>query len=54
MRRPPAQKLRRLFRALTEAGSELFFEDRKLYDITAVAARDKCPQRNSTAGHPQC
>ncbi|STT04337.1 transcriptional regulator TetR family [Klebsiella pneumoniae] len=35
-----SEKLRRLFRALTEAGSELFFEDRKLYDIAAVAARD--------------
>ncbi len=34
-----SEKLRRLFRALTEAGSELFFEDRKLYDIAAVAAR---------------
>jgi len=38
-----SQKLRRLFRALTEAGSDLFFHDRKLYDIAAVAARDKWP-----------
>jgi len=38
-----AEKLRRLFRALTEAGSDLFFHDRKLYDIAAVAARDKWP-----------
>ncbi|POP41261.1 TetR family transcriptional regulator [Superficieibacter electus] len=38
-----SEKLRRLFRALTEAGSELFFHDRKLYDIAAVAARDKWP-----------
>ncbi|MBS0968603.1 TetR/AcrR family transcriptional regulator (plasmid) [Chimaeribacter arupi] len=37
------EKLRRLFRALTEAGSDLFFHDRKLYDIAAVAARDKWP-----------
>lgn len=36
-------KLRRLFRALTEAGSDLFFHDRKLYDIAAVAARDNWP-----------
>ncbi|MEJ4043692.1 TetR/AcrR family transcriptional regulator [Erwinia sp. SLM-02] len=38
-----AEKMRRLFRALTEAGSDLFFHDRKLYDIAAVAARDKWP-----------
>ena len=38
-----SEKLRRLFRALTEAGSELFFHDRKLYDIAAVASRDKWP-----------
>lgn len=38
-----SDKLRRLFKALTEAGSELFFHDRKLYDIAAVAARDKWP-----------
>ncbi|WP_413740279.1 TetR/AcrR family transcriptional regulator [Sodalis sp. RH14] len=38
-----SEKLRRLFRALTEAGSDLFFHDRKLYDIAAVAAQDKWP-----------
>ena len=38
-----SEKLRRLVRALTEAGSELFFHDRKLYDIAAVASRDKWP-----------
>ncbi len=38
-----SEKLRRLFRALTEAGSDLFFHDRKLYDIAAVAGRDKWP-----------
>ena len=43
----------RLFRALTEAGSELFFEDRKLYDIAAVAARDKWPSTEQYAGHLQ-
>jgi len=30
-------------KALTESGSDLFFHDRKLYDIAAVAARDKWP-----------
>ncbi|WP_324726353.1 TetR/AcrR family transcriptional regulator [Klebsiella sp. ZJOU C1] len=38
-----SEKLRLLFKALTEAGSDLFFHDRKLYDIAAVAARDKWP-----------
>ncbi|MDD9653976.1 TetR/AcrR family transcriptional regulator [Klebsiella pasteurii] len=38
-----SEKLRRLFRALSEAGSELFFHDRKLYDIAAVASREKWP-----------
>ncbi|ASN84934.1 hypothetical protein MFFDBJGM_01459 [Pectobacterium versatile] len=38
-----SEKLRRLFRALTEAGSDLFFHDRKLYDIAAVASRDRWP-----------
>ena len=38
-----SEKLRRLFKSLTEAGSELFFHDRKLYDIAAVAARDQWP-----------
>lgn len=35
------EKLRRLFRAAAEAGSDLFFHDRKLYDIAAVASRDQ-------------
>ena len=39
----PSEKLRRLFRALVEAGSQLFFHERKLYDIAAVAARDDWP-----------
>lgn len=38
-----SEKLRRLFKSLTEAGSELFFHDRKLYDIAAVASREKWP-----------
>lgn len=38
-----SEKLRRLFRALAEAGSDLFFHDRKLYDIAAVASRDQWP-----------
>ncbi|UXZ98199.1 TetR/AcrR family transcriptional regulator [Pseudomonas phytophila] len=38
-----SEKLRRLFRSLVEAGSDLFFHDRKLYDIASVAARDQWP-----------
>ena len=45
-----SEKLRRLFRALTEAGSDLFFHDRKLYDIAAVASRDRWP---SAAAHEE-
>lgn len=44
----PSDKLSRLFKALVEAGAELFFHDRKLYDIAAVAARDHWP---SAAAH---
>lgn len=36
-----SEKLERLFRALAEAGSDLFFHDRKLYDIAAIAAREQ-------------
>ncbi|MBN3216281.1 TetR/AcrR family transcriptional regulator [Pectobacterium polaris] len=45
-----SEKLRRLFRSLTEAGSDLFFHDRKLYDIAAVASRDRWP---SAAAHEE-
>lgn len=45
-----SEKLRRLFRALTEAGSDLFFHDRRLYDIAAVASRDNWP---SAAAHQE-
>lgn len=36
-----SEKLRRLFRAIAEGGADLFFHDRKLYDIAAVASRDQ-------------
>ncbi|MCI8211214.1 AcrR family transcriptional regulator [Pseudomonas sp. S25] len=45
-----SEKLRRLFRSLVEAGSDLFFHDRKLYDIASVAARDQWP---SAAAHDE-
>ncbi|WP_223552732.1 TetR/AcrR family transcriptional regulator [Pseudomonas sp. BF-R-01] len=38
-----SEKLRALFRGLAGASSDLFFHDRKLYDIAAVAARDQWP-----------
>ncbi|WP_409277038.1 TetR/AcrR family transcriptional regulator [Pseudomonas defluvii] len=38
-----SEKLRRLFRSISDAGSDLFFHDRKLYDIAAVASRDQWP-----------
>jgi len=38
-----SEKMRQVLKALTQAGSDLFFHDRKLYDIAAVAARDKWP-----------
>ncbi|PWW10658.1 TetR/AcrR family transcriptional regulator [Mangrovibacter plantisponsor] len=45
-----SEKIRRLFRTLSESGSDLFFHDRKLYDIAAVAARDNWP---SAQAHEQ-
>lgn len=36
-------KFRRLFRTITEQSAELFFEDRKLYDIAAVSAGECWP-----------
>ncbi|MDF5891778.1 Transcriptional regulator, TetR family [Pseudomonas syringae pv. apii] len=45
-----SERLRRLFRSLAEAGSDLFFHDRKLYDIAAVAGRDQWP---SAAAHDE-
>lgn len=38
-----SEQLRRLFRTLSATGTELFFHERKLYDIAAVASRDHWP-----------
>lgn len=38
-----SDRFRRMFRAFIDAGTELFFEDRKLYDIAATASRDTWP-----------
>jgi AcrR family transcriptional regulator len=37
----PAEKLRRLFRSITEASLRLFSHDRKLYEIAASAATER-------------
>ncbi len=37
----PPEKLRRMFKALTEASLRLFFQDRKLYEIAASAATER-------------
>lgn len=36
-----SEKLRRMFKTAVEASSQLFFEDRKLYDIAASAASEE-------------
>ncbi|WP_459568802.1 TetR/AcrR family transcriptional regulator [Cupriavidus sp. 8B] len=36
----PPEKLRRMFKTLTEASLRLFFQDRKLYEIAASAATE--------------
>ncbi|HBV40864.1 MAG TPA: TetR family transcriptional regulator [Erwinia sp.] len=35
------EKVRRLFQSLTLAGGELFFRERRLFDIAAVASRER-------------
>lgn len=40
-------KYRRLFRAIVEQSTELFFEDRKLYDIAAVSSAEKWASSNA-------
>ena len=39
----PPEKLRRMFKALTEASLRLFFQDRKLYEIATSAATERWP-----------
>ncbi len=38
-----SERFRRMFRAFVTAGSALFFEDRKLYDIVSTAASEPWP-----------
>ncbi|RZI83445.1 MAG: TetR/AcrR family transcriptional regulator [Pseudomonas sp.] len=46
-----SEQIRRLFRAIAEAGSDLFFHERKLYDIAAVASRDQWPSVQAHEAH---
>ncbi|RRS01117.1 TetR/AcrR family transcriptional regulator [Aquabacterium soli] len=39
----PPEKLRAMFRAMTEAGMALFYDDRNLYEIAATSATEKWP-----------
>ncbi len=39
----PTEKFRRMFKALVATGSDLFFNDRKLYDIAAHSAGERWP-----------
>ncbi|WP_414499872.1 MULTISPECIES: TetR/AcrR family transcriptional regulator [unclassified Zymobacter] len=38
-----SERLRRMFKALVAAGTDLFFHDRKLYDIAATSASESWP-----------
>jgi AcrR family transcriptional regulator len=38
-----AERFRRMFKAFVDAGTELFFQERKLYDIAATAASEPWP-----------
>ncbi len=46
-----SDRLRRLFRALTDAGSDLFFKERKLYDIAAASAGESWPSVRTYEAH---
>ncbi|HUD40974.1 MAG TPA: TetR/AcrR family transcriptional regulator [Dokdonella sp.] len=46
-----SEQLRRLFKTLVESGSELFFDDRKLYDIATTSASEAWPSARDYEGH---
>ena len=48
-----SDRIRRMFRALVDASATLFSKDRKLYDIAAVAARDRWPVVSAYEEHLQ-
>ena len=45
------ERLRRMFKALVEAGSELFFRDRKLWDIATTSATEMWPSARAYDEH---
>jgi len=45
------ERLRRMFKALVEAGSELFFRDRKLWDIATTSATEMWPSARAYDHH---
>ncbi|WP_111641815.1 TetR/AcrR family transcriptional regulator [Marinimicrobium alkaliphilum] len=45
----PTEKFRRMFKALVATGSDLFFNDRKLYDIAAHSAGEGWPSARAYA-----
>jgi AcrR family transcriptional regulator len=46
-----SERLRQTFRALVDAGSNLFFHERKLYDIAAAAASGPWPSVRAYEAH---
>ncbi|KMM74354.1 AcrR family transcriptional regulator [Xanthomonas sp. NCPPB 1128] len=46
-----AERLRRMFKALAEAGSHLFFQERKLYDLAATSASESWPAVGAYEAH---
>lgn len=45
------ERLRRIFRVLVEAGTQLFFDDRKLYDIARTSASELWPSARAYEAH---
>jgi AcrR family transcriptional regulator len=45
------EQVRRMFKTLVEAGSELFFNDRKLWDIAATSAGEMWPSARAYDEH---
>jgi AcrR family transcriptional regulator len=46
-----SEQLRRMFKTLVEAGSQLFFQDRKLYDIATTSAGEAWPSARGYEEH---
>ncbi|MBB3211818.1 AcrR family transcriptional regulator [Herbaspirillum sp. Sphag1AN] len=46
-----SERFRLMFKSMVDAGSDLFFHDRKLYDIAATAASEPWPSVHSYEAH---